>query len=321
MRVVVTGGAGFIGANLCRDLLGTRGVSGVTVIDDLSTGRRENLEGVDVDLVVGTVLDDAALDRAFAGADAVVHLGALGSVPRSVADPVSSLAANATGTMQVLEAARRHGGLHTVVASSSSVYGANPVLPKHEDLATRPLSPYAASKLATEAYTLAWGHSYGLPVLAFRFFNVFGPLQPAGHAYAAVIPAFVDAALRGVPLTVHGDGTQSRDFTYVGTVTAVLVEAVVRRVTSADPVNLAFGSRISLLEVIGLIEELLGHPVKRTHTPVRAGDVPHSQADNRRLLDLFPGVSAVPFRDGLEATVSWMREVLSASGEPGRPPS
>jgi UDP-glucose 4-epimerase len=312
MRVVVTGGAGFIGANLCRELLARPDVSGVVVIDDLSTGRRSNLEGLDVDFVEGTILDTAALDRAFDGAAAVVHLGALGSVPRSVANPAASHAANATGTMMVLEAARRHGGLHTVVASSSSVYGANPVLPKHEELATRPLSPYAASKLATEAYALAWGHSYGMPVLAFRFFNVFGPLQPAGHAYAAVIPAFVDAALRGRPLTVHGDGTQSRDFTYVGTVTSVLADSVVRHVSSPDPVNLAFGARISLLEIIGLLEEMLGHRLEREHTASRAGDVPHSQADNTRLMALFPDVVPVPFTDGLRATVDWMRSTVAA---------
>ncbi len=155
---------------------------------------------------------------------------------------------NATGTMEVLEAARRAGNVHVVVASSSSVYGANPTLPKTETATTLPLSPYAASKLATEAYALAYQHSFGLPTLAFRFFNVFGPLQPAGHAYAAVVPAFVSAALEDRPLPVHGDGKQSRDFTFVGTVVEVLADAVVRRVTCAEPVNLAFGSRTDLLE-------------------------------------------------------------------------
>ena len=159
------------------------------------------------------------------GVDAVVHLGAVPSVPRSIADPVTSHAANATGTVAVLEAARAEGDTHVIVASSSSVYGANPALPKREDLATFPLSPYAASKLATEAYALGYQHSFGLPVLAFRFFNVFGPLQAAGHAYAAVVPQFVSAALDGRPLTVHGDGEQSRDFTYVGTVCDVIADA------------------------------------------------------------------------------------------------
>ena len=149
-----------------------------------------------------------------AGAHAVVHLAARPSVRRSLADPMASHEVNATGTMMVLEAARRHGMPHVVVASSSSVYGANPSLPKREDMAPMPVSPYAASKLAAESYALSYARSFGLPVLAFRFFNVFGPLQPAGHAYAAVVPAFVSCALSGTPLPVHGDGTQTRDFTY-----------------------------------------------------------------------------------------------------------
>ncbi len=309
MRVAVTGGAGFIGSNLCRALLADERIDGVTVIDDLSNGIRSNLDGVDVAFTEGTILDDDALDDAFAGTDAVVHLAALGSVPRSVADPLASHHANATGTVMVLEAARRHGNLHTVVASSSSVYGGNSVLPKHEDLATRPLSPYGGSKLATEAYALAWGASYGLPVLAFRFFNVFGPRQPAGHVYAAVIPAFVDAALRGVPVTVHGDGTQSRDFTYVDTVTATIADAVCRTVTSSEPVNLAFGSRISLLDTLTELERIVLHPIEREHVANRPGDVPHSQADSGRLRSLFPDIEPVPFADGLRATTEWMRSL------------
>ena len=310
MRVVVTGGAGFIGSNLCAQLLGADGIDSVAVIDDLSNGNLANLDGLDPEFltfVEGTILDEDALDRAFEGADAVVHLAALGSVPRSVANPLASHLANATGTVMVLEAARRHGDLHTIVASSSSVYGSNPVLPKHEDLATRPLSPYGGSKLATEGYTLAWGASYGLPVIAFRFFNVFGPMQPAGHVYAAVIPAFVDAALRGEPATVHGDGTQSRDFTYVGTVCATITDAILRTVTSDEPVNLAFGTRISLLDTLELLKGILGIPIKRNHIENRAGDVPHSQADNTRLMALFPDVEPVPFPDGLRNTVDWMR--------------
>jgi UDP-glucose 4-epimerase len=307
MRVAVTGGAGFIGANLCRALLDRDDVDDVRVIDDLSNGSRRNLDGLAVTFVEGSILDGDALDAAFAGADAVVHLAALGSVPRSVADPLASHQANATGTVMVLEAARRHGDLHTIVASSSSVYGSNPTLPKHEGLATRPLSPYGGSKLAAEGYTLAWGSSYGLPVLAFRFFNVFGPLQPAGHVYAAVIPSFADAAVHDRPVTVHGDGSQSRDFTYVDTVTSTIVDALRRGVTSDEPVNLAFGSRISLLDALAQLEGIVGRPIERIHVETRAGDVPHSQADNRRLRELFPGIEPVPFEDGLRATVAWMQ--------------
>ena len=307
MKVVVTGGAGFIGANLCRTLSRTHRV---TVLDDLSSGRRENLTGLEsVELVEGSILDDALLDRALAGCQAVVHLAARPSVPRSIAEPVAAHEVNATGTLKVLEAARRADGPHVIVASSSSVYGANPTLPKSESLATRPISPYAASKLATESYTLAGGHSSGLPVLAFRFFNVFGPLQPAGHAYAAAIPTFIDAALAGRPIPVHGSGQQSRDFTFVGTVADVISRAIDHRVTSAEPVNLAFGSNISLLDVIAQIERILGRSVAVEHLPARAGDVMHSQADNTLLKSLVPDVVPVDFDGGLRETIDWFKSL------------
>ena len=307
MKVVVTGGAGFIGANLSRILLGTEGIDEVVVLDNLSTGNFANLDGLDVTFIEGDILDTADLDKAVAGASAVVHLAARPSVPRSVKDPVASHLANATGTVNVLEAARREGDVQVIVASSSSVYGSNPALPKHEDLATRPMSPYAASKLATEAYTLAYGNTYQMPTLAFRFFNVFGPLQAAGHAYAAVVPAFVDAALAGRPIPIEGDGTQARDFTFVDTVASVITDAVVRRVSSPEPVNLAFGSRTNLLEVISLLEAELGHPLEREHKAPRVGDVPHSQAANDRLRALFPDVTPVGLEDGLRATIAWFR--------------
>lgn len=306
MKYVVTGGAGFIGANLCRHLLAGP-ADEVVALDDLSTGARANLDGVGARLLEASILDPDALDEAMAGADGVVHLAARGSVPRSVADPEATHRINATGTLEVLQAARRAGGPQVVLASSSSVYGANPTLPKHEELAAQPLSPYAVSKLATESYALAYQACYGLPVLALRFFNVFGPLQPAAHDYAAVIPAFLDAALSGRPLTVHGDGKQSRDFTFVDSVCGVITDALVRGVTHPGPVNLAFGSRIELTTVISMIEDLLGHPVAVVHTEPRPGDVRHSQADSSRLLGLFDGLEPVPFADGLARTVEWFR--------------
>lgn len=307
MRVVVTGGAGFIGGNLCRALAQHPAVDTVVAYDDLSSGRASNLDDVDAELVVGSILDPDALAPVCAGADAIVHLAAIGSVPRSVEQPMPSHHANATGTVNVLEAARvaTGGGAHVIVAGSSSVYGANPTLPKHEQLATRPLSPYAASKLATEAYALAWAASYGLPVLSFRFFNVYGPLQPADHAYAAVVPRFVDAALTGRPLTVFGDGTQTRDFTYVGTVTSVITDALVRRVTHPEPVNLAFGTRNSLLQLVALLEQQLERRLDIDFQPSRIGDVAHSQADHRVLDQLFPEAAPVALADGLKATVNW----------------
>jgi UDP-glucose 4-epimerase len=306
MRVIVTGGAGFIGANLCRELMARPQVKEVVALDDLSTGRAENLHGTGAELVQASILDTGVLARLVDGADAVVHLAARPSVPRSLADPVTSHNVNATGTVRVLEACRQ-ASVHVVAASSSSVYGAVPTLPKHEDLATRPLSPYGAAKLAAEAYTLAYGASFGLPVLAFRFFNVYGPLQPAGHAYAAVIPAFVDAALRGEPLLVHGDGAQTRDFTFVGTVTAVLADAVLRRVTSDEPVNLAFGTRLSITELTRRLSAVLDRPVEVRHGPARTGDVRDSQAADGRLRRLFPSAVAVPLDAGLARTVAWFR--------------
>jgi UDP-glucose 4-epimerase len=308
VKVLVTGGAGFIGANVCRTLADEHFVDQVVVLDDLSTGRGDNVAGLaGVDLVEGSILDASVLDELVSGVDAIIHLAARPSVPRSIQDPMASHDANATGTMQVLEAARRHGPIHVVVASSSSVYGANPTLPKREDMVAMPVSPYAASKLAAESYALAYGSSFGLPVLAFRFFNVFGPLQAADHAYAAVVPTFLAAALRGDPLPVHGDGRQTRDFTYVGTVAGVLADAVRRTVTDPRPVNLAFGTRISLLELIGEIENQLGFMLARDHTGPRPGDVRDSQADQTNLRRLFPDVQPVPLEDGLRSTLEWFQ--------------
>lgn len=309
MKVVVTGGAGFIGSNLSRELLTRPEVSEVVAFDDLSTGNADNLVGTGVRLVSNTILNTAALDEAFAGADSVVHLAALPSVPRSVKDPIASHHANATGTLEVLQAARRAGDVNVVVASSSSVYGANRELPKRESMRTAPISPYAVSKQATEAYALSFRHTYGLPTLAFRFFNVYGPLQAAGHAYAAVIPTFVDAALRGVPLQVHGDGEQTRDFTFVGTVARVLADAAVRKVADLEPVNLAFGSRTSLNSLIGLLSDALGFSPEVEYTDPRAGDVRDSQADNTRLKTLFPDVKPTILNQGVAATVEWFRSL------------
>jgi len=310
VRVVVTGGAGFIGANLCARLAAHDDVDAVVVLDDLSTGRAENLNGIDAELVVGSILDAELVDRLVRDADSVVHLAARGSVPRSLLDPMGTHEVNASGSAIVLDAARRGALPHVVVASSSSVYGANPVLPKREDQAPLPVSPYAASKLAMEGYAHAYAASFDLPVLVFRFFNVFGPLQPGDHDYAAVIPRFVTAALTGMPLEVHGDGEQSRDFTFVGDVCTILVDAVVRRVTYPDSVNLAFGTNTTLLHVIELLQGLIDTPLRVEHVDPRPGDVRHSQADCTRLLELFPDVAAVPFAEGLQATVEWLRGVV-----------
>lgn len=306
--VLVTGGAGFIGANLCRVLRQTGTAGRVVVLDDLSTGSADNLGAVQgVELVEGSVLDSALLDELAPQAEAVVHLAALPSVPRSLHDPLASHEVNATGTLRVLEAARRAGTSQVIVASSSSVYGANRALPAREDTPSLPLSPYAASKVAAESYALAYANSFGLPVLVFRFFNVFGPLQRADHPYAAVVPTFVSAALAGRPLPVHGDGRQTRDFTFVGSVTSVISAAVGRVVTAPGPVNLAFGGRSSILELISALEEAVGRSLEVSHEPARPGDVRDSQADQTRLRLLFPDIEPVSLSEGLRSTVEWFR--------------
>jgi UDP-glucose 4-epimerase len=309
VKVVVTGGAGFIGANLCKDLCHEPFADTVVVLDDLSTGSRGNLADLPVLFHEGSILNGDDLDAVMVDADAVVHLAARPSVPRSLADPMATHRVNATGTMMVLEGARRHGVQQVIVASSSSVYGAGRELPKREDAVPMPVSPYAASKLAAEAYALSYSRSLELPVLVLRFFNVFGPLQSAGHAYAAVVPTFISCALAGRPLPVHGYGTQTRDFTFVQTVATVLSDALRLRVTAPEAVNLASGSRISLLELISALEDVLGRPIPIEHLEQRVGDVRDSLADLTRLRRLFPDFQPSAVEEGLKATVAWFREM------------
>ncbi|MDY7103272.1 MAG: NAD-dependent epimerase/dehydratase family protein [Actinomycetota bacterium] len=307
---MVTGGAGFIGANLCRAL--REDGEPVVVLDDLSSGLASNLDGVDVELVIGDICDESLVAEVLGGASAVVHLAARGSVARSLEDPGATRRANIDGTAVVLDAARAAGVDQVVFASSSSVYGANPVLPKREDLEPRPMSPYAASKLAAEQWALACAPSFGFGVTAFRFFNVYGPLQRAGHPYAAVIPQFVRAVLTGEPVPLYGDGRQSRDFTYVDTVADVIRRALRERIVDRRPINLALGGRADLIDVAGLIRELTGRDVPFEHREERRGDVRHSQADPSRLLELFEGVRGIDLRDGLARTLEWMAPVVAA---------
>lgn len=306
MKILVTGGAGFIGANLTQRLVAAG--DEVVVLDNLTTGKRENISGLDIRFVEGSILDSAALESAAAGVQSMIHLAAIPSVPRSIKDPVRSHHANATGTLLVLEEARRQGA-HVAVAGSSSVYGSVLTLPKSEDLPTRPLSPYAASKLAAESYAVAYGTSFDLPTIAFRFFNVYGPLQGADHAYAAVVPCFLDAAIRHAPVNIDGDGLQSRDFTYIDTVTSVLAEAAHTKRASDVPVNLALGTNTTLLELVDLIEAAVGYELIRNHRESRPGDVRSSQADSTRLRSLFPEVQSTTLEHGIEATLGWFRQL------------
>ena len=313
MKVLITGGAGFIGSNLVAYFNRHSPDAEVWVIDDLSTGRIGNLDGLTVRFTEGSILDYELLNSIMQGADAVIHLAAIGSVPRSVGAPRPSHDANATGSLNVLEAARGNGISQVIVASSSSVYGSNKVLPKSEFDWTRPMSPYAVSKHATEGYAIAYGFSYGMKTLAFRFFNVFGPGQPADHDYAAVIPRFLDAALKGEPVTVHGDGLQSRDFTYVETVCATIFDAVRRSVSSLDPVNLAFGTNTTLMDLLQRMESALECKIDVEHVEPRVGDVRASQSDGLRVKELFPAIVPVELDEGLAKTIQWFRGLKAYS--------
>jgi processive 1,2-diacylglycerol beta-glucosyltransferase len=304
MKVVVTGGAGFIGSHVCAALLGTPGVTEIVVIDDLSTGRRSNVDRASCRLIVGSVLDSALLDRWFRGADAVVHLAAVASVPRSMQDPVGCDAVNVSGTVRVLNAARRTGGCLAVLASSSAVYGSSAATVKHESTPVQPVTPYAVSKLAGEMYAELYARNFGVDVLALRLFNAYGPRQQLDGTYPAVIPAFLRSALSGTPLTIYGDGRQTRDFIHVETIANVIVDAVRRRVTNARPVNVGSGVPRSLIDVISELERLLGRRLEIEHLPARPGDVLDSCADIGRMRALFPSVEVKGLADGLSAMLA-----------------
>jgi UDP-glucose 4-epimerase len=314
-NVLVTGGAGFIGSNLVRSLAasGTR----VRVLDDLSTGSKENLHDLNgsVELVEGDVRDQAAVRRAVEGSEVVFHLAALPTVARSVADPVTSHDVNVTGTLNVLAAARDAAVRRVVYASSSSVYGDTPTLPKHEAMAVRPLSPYAAAKLAGEAYCRGFANVYDLETVSLRFFNVFGPRQDPSSEYAAVIPKFATALLAGDRPLVYGDGRQSRDFTFVANaVQACLLAAEAGPEASGEAMNIGCGERITILGLVQALNDILGTDIEPFFAEPRAGDVRHSEAaieEAGRLIGYRPNVS---LREGLERTVEWLVERRAVVG-------
>ena len=307
---LVTGGAGFIGANLVHALV-AQGMR-VRVYDDLSTGRLGHLEDLlgDVDFVEGDVRDPEAVHAATQGAAVVFHLAAIPSVARSVADPRTSNDVNVTGTVNVLVAARDSGCQRVVFASSSAVYGEQRTLPLHEGLACQPISPYGVSKLAGERYLHAFFASYGLPTVALRFFNVFGPRQNPLAEYAAVVPRFVERTLAREPVTIYGDGQQSRDFVYVGDV----VQACLRAADS-DPdawggaFNVALGHRHSVNELATTVASVIGGvSPSPTHVEPRAGDVRESQADVTEIERVLGYTPEFGFDDGIRRTVAWFAE-------------
>ncbi len=307
-RSLVTGGAGFIGSHLVEALVERGGE--VVVLDDLSTGKRANLAAVSgrIEFHEGSVSDPAAAARACAGVDVVYHQAALASVPRSVEAPLESHAACATGTLVMLDAARRAGARRFVYAASSSCYGDQPTASKRESDLPGPLSPYAAAKLAGEMYCLAFHRSYGLETVALRYFNVFGPRQDPQGAYAAVIPRFIAALLAGEPLTLYGDGGQSRDFTYVENVVRGNLLAAESPRAAGRVLNMANGRSYSLLDLIAALERLTGRSAVVRREPPRVGDVRDSLADITLARELLGYEPSVDFAEGLRRSLEWYRD-------------
>ncbi|MGE0454300.1 MAG: SDR family oxidoreductase [Vicinamibacteria bacterium] len=308
MKILVTGGAGFIGSHIVEALV-ARGHR-VRVLDDFYSGKRRNLAAVrrDVELLRGDCADPRMAKRAVRGVAAVFHEAAIPSVARSVHDPAQSHRANATGTLSLLVAARDAGVSRFVYASSSSIYGETPGLPKRETHTPSPLSPYAVAKLMGEHYLRVFCSLYGMQGLALRYFNVFGPRQDPGSPYSGVISLFTTALLAGRTPVIYGDGRQSRDFTYVANVVDGNLRALEAKNARGQAVNLATGRRITLLKLLGTLAREIGRPAKAIHEETRAGDIRHSLADvslARRVLGYRPAVS---FEDGLRKTVAWYRE-------------
>ncbi len=307
MRVLVTGGAGFIGSHLVEALVA--GGHRVRVLDNLSSGRVGNLRAVreDVELLRGDCADLRTAAKAVKGVEVVFHQAAIPSVARSVADPASSHRGNGTATVSMLVAARDGGVRRFIYAGSSSVYGEAPELPKRESMVPLPLSPYAVGKLMGEHYLRIFSSLYGLETLTLRYFNVFGPRQDASSPYSGVISLFLTALLSGKTPVIYGDGEQSRDFTYVGNVVAANLLALAAKKPQGAVVNVATGQRITLNELLALLARATGRPPKARHNKPRAGDVRHSLADieqARRLLSYRPTIG---LEEGLRRTVEWYR--------------
>ena len=308
MRALVTGGAGFIGSHIVQRLLETG--HEVRVVDDLSTGRLSNLDGLidDLEFHELDLRDGSALRGPMTGCDAVIHLAALPSVPRSIADPLASHEVNATGTLNVLNAAREAGAGRVVMASSSSIYGAARESPKREDMRPLPISPYAVSKLAGESYCRSFFEVYGLETVALRYFNVFGPRQDPESEYAAVIPKFIRALSLGEAPVINGDGEQSRDFTYVDNVVDANMAALVADGVGGRVYNIACGGAVTLNEITARLRDALGAQVEPIHGPERVGDVRHSLADISAACADLGYDPVVGLEEGIRRTVGYYRE-------------
>jgi nucleoside-diphosphate-sugar epimerase len=314
MRALVTGGAGFIGSNIVRRLLGDG--HEVRVHDNFSTGNRANLDGLDVEVIEGDLRSFERVFTAAEGAEVIFHQGALPSVPRSIQDPLTTSAVNIDGTLNVLLAARDHRVRRVVFASSSSVYGDAPGMPRSESGLVKPLAPYAVAKLAAEQYCLVAQRVFGIEVVALRYFNVFGERQDPYSGYAAVIPKFIHLMAAGETPTIYGDGHTARDFTYIDNVVDANLAAATVPDAAGLAINVATGGSHSLLDLVGELNELMGTAFEPAHTDPRPGDVPMSQADislARERLGYEPQVS---FTEGLRRTIDWIAS--NGAGAPAR---
>lgn len=313
MRILVTGGAGFIGSNLVDALLQRPEVTSVRVLDNLATGAEENLSEAlasgKVELMKGDIREFETCAAACADVDLISHQAALGSVPRSIDDPLTTNAVNSTGTLHLFEAARRAGIRRVVYAASSSTYGDHPALPKKEDQIGRPLSPYAVTKYVNELYANIYGSVYGLELTGLRYFNVFGPRQNPDGPYAAVIPLFIRAVLDNEPPLINGDGQQSRDFTFVANAVQANLLALFAPSTSGHQVyNIACGQQTSLTDLLTTIKELAGSDLAPRFGPDRPGEVKHSLADVSKAAAGLGYEPKVTLREGLKTTLDWYRK-------------
>lgn len=309
-RIAVIGGAGFIGTNLVKSLVEEG--NNVLVIDDFSNGKISNLAEIDCEIREFSILDKEKLKHNLIDVSSIVLLAALGSIPRSLSFPVSTVETNIMGTLNVLEVAREIGA-QVVFTSSSSVFGANSELPKRELMWASPLNPYAASKLGGEGLMQGYAHSYGMQIVTFRLFNVFGPWQRPDHEYAAVLPRWISALIQRKSIDVYGDGTQSRDFTPVEVVVNVIIESIKKGFSHPKPINLSVGNRISLLEVIEKLQNFFPD-FQINYLPNRKGDTLHSQSDPTYFQSLFPNIATPNFDDSLVKTIDWLRQYHFASG-------
>jgi UDP-glucose 4-epimerase len=303
-RIAITGGAGFVGSNLLRSLVDRN--YEVVVVDDLSTGLKSNLQGIECDFHEVSIEDFSKLSQALDDCQYIFHLAARGSVPRSVKNPRATFEVNVSGTMNVLECAKSMGAM-VAFSSSSSVYGANLELPKSEKMWLAPLTPYAASKLTGESLVQSYASSYGLRAITYRFFNIFGPWQRPDHDYAAVIPKWIWKLMHKEKIEIFGDGTQSRDFTYIDSVVSILINSMERELHHPEPINLAFGSRISLNESVEILKARFPD-LKVNYLPERLGDVKNSQNNPDKLLSLFPNIELMSFESALDETINWYKE-------------